>query len=74
MAQNQIMDAVKVQLHDKIAPLLTAARQNFVPGCKITLIVRSPGHDNHDAIISDDTLDEVLKVVQRKLRIPVDQR
>lgn len=66
-AQPQILDRVKVQLHDNIAPLLDAARKHFVPGVKMTLIVRSPGHDDRDIIISDDELPEVRKVVERKL-------
>lgn len=74
MAQSQILDPIKAQLHDKIAPLLTAARQNFLPGCKLTLIVRLPGVIDRDCIISDDDLDEVHRLVQRKLRVPVDSR
>jgi hypothetical protein len=65
--QPQILDRIRVQLHDNIAPLLDAARKHFVPGVKLTLIVRSPEHAERDIIVSDDTLDEVNKVIQRKL-------
>jgi hypothetical protein len=63
----QVLDPSKVKLHDAIAPLLDQVRKSFVPGVKLTLIVRSPGYDDRDVIISDDQLDEVNKVVQRKM-------
>jgi hypothetical protein len=61
------MDPVKVALHDKIAPVLDAARKHFVAGCKITLIVRLPGQEGLDLIISDDDIEEVEKLVKRKI-------
>ncbi len=67
MPQAQVLDPVRAKIHDAIAPLLDQARHTFLPGVKLTLIVRMPGRDDMDLIISEDALDEIGKLVQRKL-------
>ena len=38
----------------------------FAPGVEVTLIVRSPGYDSRDFMLSNDDLDEVKKLIQRR--------
>lgn len=62
-----ILNPAQVKIHSEIAPLLDQARKTFIRGVKLTLIVRVPNDDGQDVIVSDDTLDEVNKVIQRKI-------
>lgn len=61
-----VLDPVKAELHDKIAPHLDAIRKNFNPSCKVTLLLRLPGQENGELIVTDDNIEEVEKAIQRK--------
>lgn len=44
---------------------LDQIRELFTAGSKITVIVRPPGGDERDFVMTDDDLDEVGAVVER---------
>lgn len=41
--------------------------KNFTPDCKITLVVRKPENDEADFILSNDSKEEIIKVIERRL-------
>lgn len=38
----------------------------FKPGVKIALIVRRPDHPDQDFMMTDDTLDEIKSLIERR--------
>jgi len=48
------------QMLNEIAPF-------FKPEVKLTLIARTPGHPDRDFMLSIDDLNEVQKVIQRRI-------
>lgn len=39
----------------------------FKPGVKITILVRTPDHPTRDFCMTDDNLDEVIAMVERRI-------
>lgn len=37
----------------------------FVPGCRLTLLMRSPGVDDGDLLFTKDDIDDVIKAIAR---------
>lgn len=42
----------------------------FKPGVKITVIVRTPGFDERDFLMTDDELPEVTRAIERRAAAP----
>lgn len=38
----------------------------FKPGVKITVVVRAPGYDERDFLMTDDAIDDVIALLQRR--------
>jgi hypothetical protein len=53
------------QVHDEINRALNDLRQLFKPECQLTFIMRIPGNDEGDMLISNDDLGKLEKLVQR---------
>jgi hypothetical protein len=56
----------KQDLHEEICTGLTYLSRLFVPGMKLTFIARLPGNGEADVLVSDDQMDEIIKLVQRR--------
>lgn len=61
------MDTIQ-ELHRDCEMHLNRIHENFVPGSKVTLIVRTPGNDEADFLLTIDDLNEVAKVIERSKR------
>jgi hypothetical protein len=48
--------------------LLNRIHALFKPETKITLLVRTPGHDEADFSLSNDDLTEAIRALERRLR------
>lgn len=55
-----------VQLHDDLSVLLNRAAALFVPGAKLTLVVRHPSHPDgsRDVVIGNDTSDAAIAAIR----------
>ena len=40
----------------------------FKPGAKLTLLVRTPGNDDADFLLTNDDLSEAIKALQRRTK------
>lgn len=38
----------------------------FLPGTKLTFLARTPGHDDADFCMTDDDMDEIAKMIERR--------
>ncbi|HHW32669.1 MAG TPA: hypothetical protein GXX24_00790 [Paracoccus solventivorans] len=56
-----LRDAVEVA-----ADAMDRVLECFRPGCKITLLVRTPGHPSRDFCLTDDDLSEVAAMIERR--------
>lgn len=45
---------------------MDAIRALFIPEVRVTLIVRTPGFDGRDFMLSEDELDEVIALIERR--------
>lgn len=45
----------------------------FKPECKIAVIVRTPGNDEADFLMTNDDLSEVAKLIDRRTSPPTDE-
>lgn len=57
-------------LHVEIASTLECLSRLFVPGMKLTFIARLPGNDEADVLVSDDDMQGISGVVQRRFAAP----
>lgn len=65
MAREKISDAV-LGVKDRIANICAGQiAPMFVSGAKVTVIVRHPGHDDRDVLVSNDSIDDVAAAVAR---------
>lgn len=53
------------EAHEEVEAALNQLRPVFQPHCQLTFIMRRPGDDEGDMVISNDDLDELAKVIQR---------
>lgn len=56
-----------------VAGHMDAIVTRFKPGVKITVLVRTPGHPTRDFCMSDDDMDEVISMAQRRKEAGVDK-
>lgn len=49
----------------RIADLADEIGLMFKPGAKVTVIVRAPGFNDRDLLVTSDTIDEVIALLQR---------
>ncbi len=54
-------------LRQKCSAHLEMIGSNFTPDCKLTLVVRKPGNDEADFVLSNDKKPEIVKAVNRRL-------
>jgi hypothetical protein len=55
------------EVHDNCSSLLELVAENFKPGAKITLVVRTPSNDEADFILTDEPdLNKVVDVLKRR--------
>ena len=54
------------EVNKRVSGLLNEIAQSFVSGVKITLLVRVPGNDDADFLLTNDELSEVSKAIERR--------
>ena len=59
-------DLIEV-VREKISGHLDGIKKLFKPGTKVTVIVRTPGHDTRDFVLTDDALSEVAELLRRRM-------
>lgn len=50
--------------------LVRHVRPLFVVGVKLTIIARYPGCDESDVLVTDDSIDELIKLLERSRNRP----
>jgi hypothetical protein len=69
---NRLMaDKDLVLVGDRCSAYLNQIAKNFKTGAKLTLIVRTPGNDEADFVLTIDDLDEAIKVLERRRDSPL---
>lgn len=53
-------------LRNEASDYLDRIRERFKPGVKVTLIVRRPGEPTQDFMLTDDDLQEVSALIDRR--------
>lgn len=59
-------DKVKLMSY-AVSDSLDRLSRLFVPGVKLTFIARYPGNVDCDVFISEDTMPEVIELIQRRM-------
>lgn len=54
------------EVHNAASIHLSEIAEYFKSGVKLTLLVRTPGDDDADFILTNDDLDEVIKAIERR--------
>lgn len=62
MPDNYALERVRRDVGD----LLYRASKHFKPGARMTIIARQPGKPEQDFVLTDDTLDEIAALVERR--------
>ena len=52
---------------DDISYLLTEIHKLFKPGCICTIIMRRPGEPNHEMVVGNDDLRELIATIERRI-------
>lgn len=58
---NKLLQSLKLQA----SVFLSDYARNFAPGAKCTLIIRNPGFENADVIVTDDTFDNAITALEK---------
>lgn len=54
------------RLRDNVAADMEEIVRMFPPGARIAVLVRRPGRPEHDFISTDDDLDELIAMIERR--------
>lgn len=64
---NTLDDARRLQMTKTVAAAkMNEVKAMFKDGAKLTLLVRIPGNDEADFLLTDDQIDEAIKVLTRR--------
>ncbi len=50
----------------EVCRVLNELRSLFRPECELTFIMRLPGNDDADMLVTNDDLDELTKLIKRR--------
>lgn len=59
------MNFIEEILRQDIAKHLDQISRSFKPGVKLTFIARFPGKEEQDVLVTDDSIDEIVRAAQR---------
>lgn len=55
---------------EAVGALMDEIKTHFKPECRITVVVRAPGHDDRDFVLTDDDLREAAAAIERRRTSP----
>lgn len=58
------------EVRERVSNLMDDVLNEFKPGARITVLVRTPGNDNADMLLTNDSMDEIAKAIERSKTRP----
>lgn len=66
-AQGERLTPDRVEMtRDAVSGYMERILRYFKPNAKITVIIRTPGNDNADMVLTNDTLEQAVSVLARQ--------